>query len=956
MQGRTMASFPSLVILLAIATRVHLQTPAATTANHRLPPNLKPFLYTIELTVPATAFTPTDDRFQGVVDIEFSVENSATEIVLHANRQYLDILSVFFKESSADTSSDDVTAATAYDSVTDFMTIADQELRAGINYTLTITFNGTLSTTEMAGFYKSSYREESTDTTKYLATTQFQPTSARRAFPCFDEPAFKAEFIIKMKFPTGMNILANMEETNRVTIEDGDLQLVEFEKTPTMSTYLIAFVISEFDCSAEATKIGNVDHRICSRIEATATRKWAEEIGPKILASLNEYTQIPYNLSMNKLDQVAIPDFSAGAMENWGLVTYREAYLLWDPVESSNRYKQYVATTIAHELAHQWFGNLVTTKWWSELFLNEGFANFFEYFTTHDVFPEWELDKQYVIEVVQSALRFDVLEGIAALQSDVSSASEASAKFNTISYHKGGSVFRMIEHVMGSTNFRSGLQKYLKANEFSNTVPEILWEHLNNEINASYSNLPASLERVVDSWIKKSGFPLIKATLNGSTVSLTQSRFLLSGIDEATSDWYVPVTFTLSSDEDKFASTSPRLWLEGAPAEITLPDGDDAWVLLNNHATGFYRVNYDGELRQRIGRLLKSVDFGGIPEVNRAQIVDDLFNLARTNRVRYSEVFEMIQFLADDLSYFSWTPAFYGFSFLLERVGRESELGRAISNHLLSLMTNLYASTPIAVLNENDQIYTLKQALTQSMACALDHPLCIAEANVLYSAYRITRIRPNKNLRDTIYCSALRHSSDSSDWDFLWGEYSKATIANEQTTILNSLGCSTNATLLERYLHMTLNETSGIRSQDRDSVFKSVVGKSTIGIDVAARFLMDNYEQIIEKYQSLNSFTGLLLSLANKFTTQEEIDTLKNFMERANLSSEYSTVANSVVATAEANLRWMERFETDLRNHYGISTTDSTPPNGGTSLSVSQNDIVVLMVTITLSLAGYSFN
>ncbi|CAH1154369.1 unnamed protein product [Phaedon cochleariae] len=956
-----MVLFPSILILFATARCVFLQTPEAP-LNYRLQPIYRPYLYIIDLTFPQNVFTATDNAYNGNVSIEFSVINDSSIIELHVNRQYLDIQSVFLS-SFGNVSEANVTASTSFNNITDIMTI-HQNITHGTNYTLDITFKGMLSTTDMLGFYKSSYTN-STGAEKYLATTQFQPTSARRAFPCFDEPAFKAQFDITLRIPEDMTALSNsLRSTTSPQIAVEGLLEVNFERTPRMSTYLIAFVISDFDCTNTPAQIDNVAHRICSRQEANSTRNWAEEIGPQVLASLNNYTQINYNQYMSKLDQIAIPDFSAGAMENWGLVTYREENLLWDPEDSSNLQKQRIATVIAHELAHQWFGNLVTMEWWSEIFLNEGFATFFEYFSTHDVLPQWELDKQFVVNVVQGALRFDVLESIEALQSKVSTASEASAKFNTISYSKGGSIFRMVEHVMGASDFRLGLQAYLKTHEFNNTIPENLWTILNEHINSTYSNINETLDVVIDNWIKNPGFPLVTAALDGNTVTLTQSRFLLSGNGSA-SEWFVPISYTTSLDGNKFTSTLPRVWLRpnSTPVEISLPE-NSTWIILNNQLTGFFRVNYDKTLWSRIDMALRTENFGDIHELNRAQIIDDLFNLARTNRMKYSEVFRLIEFLSNDTSYFSWTPAFNGFNFLLERVGRESTLGTSISNHLVPLMTNLYDSTPITTLNETDQIYSLKQALAYSWACLLNNQACTQHSRTQYTEYRANGTRPNKNLRSTVYCTALRHSNDSGDWEFLWNEYSKATLATEKTTILNALGCSMNVTLLERYLNMTLNDTSGIRSQDRYTVFMSVLSRNTLGIDVAARFLINNHTEIIEKYQSLNSVTNMLTNLANKLTTQEQIDMLRNLTASSNLENEYVTVANAIITTAEANLRWTQQFEEDLNEYYEISTTTPTTkaptttsgpvtttpdPNGGTSRVIQKNMIELLVVISVVS-------
>ncbi|KAJ8948940.1 hypothetical protein NQ314_008319, partial [Rhamnusium bicolor] len=754
------------IILLLTVTSISSLPAQPKAEDYRLPEIYSPTSYHVELSLTDDAFTATSNAFTGLVSIVFSFTNQTNYIALHAQHNFITIGRITFNNTELSTTDYGI------NNETDILKInLANAIDIGTAYTLVIEYKGLLSTGDMYGFYKSSYVDED-NATKYLATTQFESTYARRAFPCFDEPALKATFHFIFTFPISLNVLFNTPQSSNEANETTGLRTVVFDMTPKMPTYLIAFIISEFTCTI-GTSIGTVPYQVCSRKESAATRELAVDLGPKLLQSLNNFTNYDYGRSIQKMDQVAIPDFAAGAMENWGLVTYRETALLWDKNESSNRYQQRVATVIAHEFTHQWFGNLVTCKWWSEIFLNEGFATYFEYFTTHEVLSDWELDKQFVIEVVHNAFGADALENAHALQSSCETPAEISSKFSTISYDKGKLVH---------------------------------WKIIN---------------------LKK--------------------RFLYTGEDTETK-WYVPVSFTTSVDSSKFETTTPNVWL--TPTEnlnFTLPE-NSTWIILNNQETGYYRVNYDDALWDHINHALLKDDYDGIIDLNRAQIVDDLFNIARANHIKYSKVFSTINFLANDTSYYSWYAAFAGYNFLLRRVGDNSPLGQAIASDILGLMDKFYASVPISTLKESDQIYTHSQVLALTWACRLGSESCVDEVQKLFSEYQTSGVRPNRNLRSIVYCNALRYSSNSSDWEFLWDAYTNAAdLATEQVTILSALGCTKDSSLLTEYLKKSITADSGIRSQDALSVFSSVYTGNPEGVDVAFEFLMENYKAIAEK-------------------------------------------------------------------------------------------------------------
>nr|ADK11709.1 aminopeptidase N [Leptinotarsa decemlineata] len=939
-----MASSTIILIILFGYTPCVFSQINNTDLEYRLPNIYIPTQYTLNLQLPESAFMAEDSEYSGSVLIVFNVSETVSQVKIHANPvlQITGVNLVGIGETNF-----------TVEDATEILTIhSSTALQAGNTYLINITFNGLLRTDDMTGLYKSSYIDNTAGVTKYLITTQFQPTSARKAFPCFDEPSFKASFTVSVDCPSNFTVHSNAAIRSS-TITNGTKRTV-FESTPPMSTYLLAILVSEFSCT-EKVILANITSAVCSRNESSELRSWAEEVTPKLLSFFNNYTGLNYNDYLSHLYQVAIPDFANGAMENWGLVSYREEFLLWDPLESSNLFKQLVATIISHELAHKWFGNLVTLEWWSELFLNEGLATYFEYFATHEVLPEFQLDKQFVIDVLQSVMRDDS-ENISPLQSNVSSPAEVMSKFSRISYFKGGSIIRMVEHIIGSSDFRAGIQDYLTTNALGNVISEQLWTHL--QANMTNSNaLPTTLNVIMKDWIQQPGFPLITATLqNQGVLVLTQSTFSIS--DNSTSQWFIPISYTKSSDLMKFNSTSPKVWLTpNGTANITLMQGD-SWIILNNQVTGYFRVNYDNELWSRIGTALKSENFSDIPEIHRAQIVDDLFNLARIQKTNYSQVFDLIEFLANDTSYFSWKVAFDGFNFLLERVGSDSVLGQQISKHLLRLMTNLYDSTSFDRLNDTYHIDILKQGLTLSWACSLGNSQCIEASRNRYSSYKMNGTRPDKNLRNIVYCNGLRDDTSSSNWDFLWNKYLNTTIATEKITILSSLGCTKNVTLLEGYLNKTLRSDSGIRPKDRFEVFSSVLNGNTIGIDITLNFLVTNPLQVVQKYPNFNSISRIISNIANKITTQNQVDQLKQFIWSGELGNEHLLSANNSLATAEANLLWMNYFREHLHNYYrtpnatngtttSIPTSDTTPTaiTNGTIPTTITNNTTITTIT-----------
>ncbi|KAJ8972201.1 hypothetical protein NQ314_000290, partial [Rhamnusium bicolor] len=800
----------------------------STLPDYRLSRIFKPSHYEVHLKLADAAFTASGNNFSGTVVISFTVLKATNQIKLHASAQNIVIRSIQLNGVFIPSENYGVNRTT------DILTIEyENGLETNTLYMARIQYDGTFGN-DNRGFYKSSY-VNADGIRKYLVTTQFEPTHARRAFPCFDEPQYKATFQVLITYPSALNAKSNTFGTIMQNDTENNLLTIQFNKTPITPTYLIAFIVSDFTCTS-GDSIGTVPYQVCSRDNTKDLRGWAVEIGPKLLSSLNTYTGYDYGNAIEKMDQFAIPDFAAGAMENWGIITYRETNLLWDPLVSTNSLKQSIALVIAHEFTHMWFGNLVTCKWWSETFLNEGFARYFQYYTTHDVLPDWELDKQFVIVTQQPILQTDSYLTSQPLQSPASTPADISNKFGSITYSKG--------------------------KKFDSAKPEDLWESLSENIDSSVSKLPTDLESVMENWIKSGGFPLLYVSIVGNNIVISQERFLVSGVD-TTTKWYVPISYTTSTDEHKFESTAPNVWLTPASnLSISYPSGAQ-WVILNNHQTGYYRVTYSNNLWDAIADALISANFSGIPELNRAQIADDLFNLVRNDRVPYSRVLKTLEFLENDVSYFPWYPVYSELNNFFTRVGLHTHLGTAVR------------VIPISVIDDDNHLHTLKQTLAVNMACRLSNPNCAQHMREIYADYRHNGTRLPKNFGSLVLCNGIRHSSDRSDWDFLWNLFEEGIIdSSERSTIITALGCSTNEDIITEYLSRALNNQTGSRVSDASLIFSS----------------------------------------------------LQTFVQTGGLNPALLPSAQAAITSAQQNLAWVEKYQEDLFDYFGLEPPSPTTP------------------------------
>jgi len=461
-------------------------------------------------------------------------------------------------------------------------------------WTLHVEFRGKLSE-QLQGFYRSTYTDDA-GVTHPIATTQFESTDARRAFPCWDEPDLKAVFGVTLVAQDGLLAISNGPEISREPAENGRVR-VRFDDTMAMSTYLVAFVVGPLEAT-EPVDVDGVPLRIVYRPGKDDLTAFASEVGAFSLRFFADYYGIPY--PDKKMDMVGLPDFAQGAMENLGCVTYRESLLLVNPDNATQPEVATVADVIAHELAHMWFGDLVTMRWWNGIWLNEAFATLMELLAVDAYRPDWERWSQF-LRSRAVAFEVDALESTRSIEYPVRSPDDAAGMFDILTYTKGAAVLRMLEQYLGAERFRDGIRRYLDEHRFGNTETHDLWDAIEKATGEP-------VRRIMDGWIWQGGYPLVSARLRDGKVELGQRRYLISGEDDDTV-WDVPLLVRTTS------GTEPVL-IEPGGVSIEVPG--DGPVVVNAGVHAFVRVEYDDEL---LGRL--TADLRSLSTDERTQLVDD---------------------------------------------------------------------------------------------------------------------------------------------------------------------------------------------------------------------------------------------------------------------------------------------------------------------------------------------
>ncbi|XP_065808506.1 aminopeptidase Ey [Labrus bergylta] len=903
-------------------------TPMEPWQRYRLPDSLTPSSYNVTLW---PRLAPNADGlfvFHGHSRVVFRCTNDTDLILIHSNKLNL----TKFDGHHAKLTGLNGAAApplkrTWLEVPTQYLVVQlKSPLKAGSMYELFTEFVGELAD-DLGGFYRSEYMEDGVK--KIVATTQMQPTDARKAFPCFDEPAMKAIFHMTLLHPHGTVALSNgMDyEPVNVTLDGMDVVQTSFAPTEIMSTYLLAFVVCDF--TFIGSKPGeDVLIRIWARKKAIAEGQGdyaLEKTGP-ILSFFEKYYNSSYPLA--KSDQIALPDFSAGAMENWGLITYRETALLYNPDVSSNGDQEWVATVISHELAHMWFGNLVTMRWWNDLWLNEGFATYVSYLGADKAEPTWNMKDLIVLNEIIGVMGVDALASshpLSSKEEDVLKPEDISQLFDSITYSKGAAVLRMLSEFITEDVFSKGLHTYLEEFKYQNTVYTDLWKHLQMAVDKAGVPLPYSVEEIMNRWILQMGFPVV--TIDSKTGKISQKHFLLdpdSVVDRPSPfgyEWFVPVTWIKTGGDEQ------QYWLQHKEATNTnMMLGPDDWLVANIKMKGFYRVNYDLENWERLLSKLSS-KHQDIPETNRAQIIDDAFNLARAKMVDTTLALRTTKFLDKEREYMPWETTRRNLNYFILMFDRSEVYGpmqayikkqvTPLFNHFKDLTAN-WTKIPD---NHTDQ-YNQVNAI--SMACSTGVPGCKELTTGWFREWMANPEANNisPNLKSTVYCSAIA-AGGVEEWDFAWSMFKKATIASEAEKLMYALSCTKQPWLLNRYLEYCLDPEK-IRKQDATFTITYIAANS-VGQSLAWDFIRSNWDHIFNDYGGGSfSFGRLIDGVTKRFSSEFEYKQLLQFKEdNAGHFGSASASLEQALERTKANINWVEMNKKQVLDWFTTEASSS---------------------------------
>jgi aminopeptidase N len=581
----------------------------------RLPKDVVPTHYTLRFDL-----DPARAKFTGQAEIDVTVRRPTSSIVLQATE--LDATQAALSDESG-TSREVVIAPDRDTGLWRLSWKSGEPLLPG-RWRLKIDYRGKVETRGQ-GLFRVEYRTAGRDNPRQMLATQLEPTHARAVFPSFDEPAFRATFDIAITAPAEFEAVSNMPVARQTVLTDGRRETV-FARSPSMPTYLVALAVGEFDALIDS--FDGIALRILTAPGRAHEARYAMGVTKQLLAYYRDYFGIPYMLP--KLDQLAIPGVRGGAMEDWGAISYNENLLLYDPTRSAPRQQQLIFALVAHEVAHQWFGNLVTAAWWDDIWLNEAFATWMQNKTLAHFNPKWSSRVRERLSR-EEALALDAGKATRAVADPPAHESNIFEVFDEITYDKGGAVLGMFESQVGEEVFREGLRRYLAAHRYSNATADDLWYHLSQAAGTDLST-------TIGGWIRQRGFPLLKVTVDckgGRTrVHLSQERFTSTRASELAAMWQVPVVVHAGEN-------TKRLILGRAPQQVDFPGCVP--VVANGGDTGYYRVHYNAANMARL-----RVAYSQLPATERIGLLADTMALARSGRIEFAEYFRLLNAMRDE--------------------------------------------------------------------------------------------------------------------------------------------------------------------------------------------------------------------------------------------------------------------------------------------------------------------
>jgi aminopeptidase N len=772
-----------------------------------------------------------DRSFNGTVTINGTSSDTAQDVRLHAKD--LNIQSITFdgKEASFSTGENDE------------LSITHPDFAPG-KHTLVVSFSGEI-TDAMHGLYPCYFEHDGVK--KELLATQFESHFAREVFPCVDEPEAKATFDVTLTTDQDVTVLGNMPIKAQQT-ENNQL-VTSFETTPRMSSYLLAFVVGELHKKTAQTKSGVEVNVWATPAQPPESLDFALDIATRTIDFFDEYFDTPYPLV--KSDHVALPDFSSGAMENWGLITYREVALLADPATTSLGNSRHAAAIIAHELTHQWFGNLVTMKWWNDLWLNESFANIMEYVAIDSLHPEWDMWLEHASSEVLSALRRDSLDGVQSIRSEVHHPDEIGALFDpSIVYAKGGRTLRMLETYIGKSALQTGLKAYFKKFAYQNTEADDLWACLSE---ASGEDIGAFM----NTWIGQSGFPVVHMTRKDDKIQLTQEQFFIGPHEDSDKLW--PIPLNASSD------TFPKLFDK---KELTVDNAKNTSLYLNSGGTAHFITHYSPEI---LSDILGSLE--DLADIDRLQLLHEQTLLAQGGLISTAELIPLLQRYKDENVEAVWDIMSVAINELKRFVDTDETAERKLRKFVGELASKQFERLGWEVQPGEPDTDTKFRGLIIGQMLYSERDDIIAKAKDLYTSIPLEKLDPE--LRTSILIAAVRYAEDQKVIDDLLKKHQSTSSSELQEDIALALTSTKNDSVIDRLVTL-FQDQSVIRMQDFPRWFIWLM-RNRYGRDKVWKWARDEWSWIVSKFKGDSHFDAIPRYIASSLITEKQLDEYTDF-------------------------------------------------------------------------------